>query len=132
MPDEVTPTLAIAFVDFTKACDGINLEALWEVTCTRARRRSYEWMAGVRQGYVVAPTLFNDFVNHILHEALLQQPPDKQFGVQIITRSGGALPTDLFSCIVALMYANDLALLADSPDNLRHGRCGCFETWASY
>eukprot|EP00955_Chlamydomonas_euryale_P077524 362959-Chlamydomonas_euryale.AAC.1 len=35
-------------------------------------------------------------------------PPDKQFGVQIITKSGGALPTDLIS----------FALLADSPEYL--------------
>jgi len=30
-PDEVTPTLSIGFVDFTKACDSIRREALWEV-----------------------------------------------------------------------------------------------------
>eukprot|EP00955_Chlamydomonas_euryale_P050368 354542-Chlamydomonas_euryale.AAC.5 len=30
-PDEVTRTLAIAFVDFTEACDSISREALWEV-----------------------------------------------------------------------------------------------------
>eukprot|EP00955_Chlamydomonas_euryale_P075344 362292-Chlamydomonas_euryale.AAC.5 len=44
-------------------------------------------------------------------------PPDKQFGVQIITNLGGALLTNLISRIVALMYADNLALLADSPDN---------------
>eukprot|EP00955_Chlamydomonas_euryale_P016556 177155-Chlamydomonas_euryale.AAC.1 len=45
-------------------------------------------------------------------------PPDKQFGVQIITKSSRALPTDLISRMVALMYADNLALLADSPDDL--------------
>eukprot|EP00955_Chlamydomonas_euryale_P096752 365029-Chlamydomonas_euryale.AAC.14 len=40
-----------------------------------------------------------------------------QFGVQIITKSGGALPTDLISRIVAILYADDLALPADSPDD---------------
>jgi len=30
-PDEVTRTLAIAFVDFTEACDSVSREALWEV-----------------------------------------------------------------------------------------------------
>eukprot|EP00955_Chlamydomonas_euryale_P115368 366344-Chlamydomonas_euryale.AAC.11 len=30
-PDEVTPTLAISFVDFTKPYDSISWEALWEV-----------------------------------------------------------------------------------------------------
>jgi len=44
-------------------------------------------------------------------------PPDRQFGVEITTKSCGALPTDLVPRVVALMYANDLALLADSPYN---------------
>ena len=142
-PDEVTPTLAIAFVDFTKAYDSISREALWQVlklygvhphviklledlhTGTEAVirvdgkvGRSFTVKAGVRQGCVIAPTLFNVFVDHILQEALSRLPPDKQFGVQIITKSGGALPTDLISRIVALMYADDLALLTDSPDDL--------------
>eukprot|EP00955_Chlamydomonas_euryale_P096295 364999-Chlamydomonas_euryale.AAC.18 len=49
--------------------------------------------------------------------ALAQLPPGKQFGVLIITKSGDALLTDLFSRIVAIMYADALALLADSPDD---------------
>eukprot|EP00955_Chlamydomonas_euryale_P071823 361207-Chlamydomonas_euryale.AAC.2 len=84
--------------------------------------RSFSVKTGVRQGCVIAPTLFNVFVDHILQEALSQlPPPDKQLGIQIIMTSGGALPTDLISCIAALMYADDLALLADLPDSFRHG-----------
>eukprot|EP00955_Chlamydomonas_euryale_P093478 364787-Chlamydomonas_euryale.AAC.16 len=81
--------------------------------------RAFTVKAGVRQGCVrsYAPTLFNVFVDHNLQEALSQLPPNKQFGVQII-QSGGALPTDLTSRIVARMCADDLALLADSPDDL--------------
>eukprot|EP00955_Chlamydomonas_euryale_P001425 16610-Chlamydomonas_euryale.AAC.10 len=141
-PDEVTPTLAIAFVDFIKACDSISREALWEVlklygmhphvikllgdlhTGTEAVEpvdgevvRSLIVKAGVRHGRI-APTLFNVFVDHILQEALSQLLPDKQFGVQIIIKSGGALLTDLISRVVALTNAEDLALLADSPDDL--------------
>jgi len=32
--------------------------------------------------------------------------------------SGGALPTDLISPIIAFMYAGHVALLADPPDDL--------------
>eukprot|EP00955_Chlamydomonas_euryale_P036616 350494-Chlamydomonas_euryale.AAC.23 len=139
--DEVTPTLAITIVDFTKACDSISREALWKVlklygvhphsirlledlhTGTEAvvrvdgeAKRSFTAKSGVRQGCVIAPTLLNVFVDHLLQEVLSQLPPDKQFGVQII-KSGSALPTDLISRIVALMYSDGLALLADSPDD---------------
>eukprot|EP00955_Chlamydomonas_euryale_P062500 358393-Chlamydomonas_euryale.AAC.1 len=55
--------------------------------------RSFTVKAGVREGCVIARTLFTVFVDHILQEALSQLPLDKQFGVQIITKSGGALPT---------------------------------------
>eukprot|EP00955_Chlamydomonas_euryale_P038228 351032-Chlamydomonas_euryale.AAC.9 len=35
-----------------------------------------------------------------------------------VDQSGAALPTDLISRVVALMYSDDLALLADLPDDL--------------
>eukprot|EP00955_Chlamydomonas_euryale_P033885 349644-Chlamydomonas_euryale.AAC.8 len=44
--------------------------------------------------------------------------PNKQFGIQMIVQSGGALPTDLISDILALVHADNLALQPDSPDNL--------------
>eukprot|EP00955_Chlamydomonas_euryale_P046484 353437-Chlamydomonas_euryale.AAC.4 len=47
-------------------------------------------------------------------KAILQLPVNKHFGIQTISKLGGALPKDLMSCIVAVMHANDLALLADS------------------
>eukprot|EP00955_Chlamydomonas_euryale_P103588 365507-Chlamydomonas_euryale.AAC.5 len=81
-------------------------------------KRSFTAKTGVRQRCVNAPTPFNVLVDDFLQEALSQLPPDKQLSVQIITESDGALPRDLISRIVALMYANDLALLADSPDDL--------------
>eukprot|EP00955_Chlamydomonas_euryale_P072721 361493-Chlamydomonas_euryale.AAC.2 len=80
--------------------------------------RSFTVKAGVQQRCVIAPMLFNVFVDQFLKEALLQLPPDKQFGDQITTKSGGALPTDLLSRIVALMFADNLALSPDSPDDL--------------
>eukprot|EP00955_Chlamydomonas_euryale_P025471 268775-Chlamydomonas_euryale.AAC.1 len=80
--------------------------------------RSFAVKAGVRQGCVIAPVLFNVFVEHILQESLSQLSPDKHFGVQIISKSGSALPTDLISRIVAFVCADDLALLADLPDDL--------------
>eukprot|EP00955_Chlamydomonas_euryale_P055268 356081-Chlamydomonas_euryale.AAC.2 len=156
-PDEVKPTLTIAFVDFTKAYNSIRREALWEVLklygvhpdviklledlhtgmeavvrvdCEAGR--SFTVKAGVRQGCVIAPSVFNVFVHHVLQKALSQLPSNKQFGVQIITKSGCALPTDLICRILVLMYADDLALLADSPNVLhssafRHVACTCFE-----
>eukprot|EP00955_Chlamydomonas_euryale_P072675 361474-Chlamydomonas_euryale.AAC.5 len=48
----------------------------------------------------------------------LTAAPRQALWRSILTKSGGALPTDLISRIVALMYADDLALLADSPDDL--------------
>eukprot|EP00955_Chlamydomonas_euryale_P059657 357442-Chlamydomonas_euryale.AAC.5 len=48
----------------------------------------------------------------------LSAAPDKQFNVQIFTKSGSALPTDFISRIVALMHADDFALPADPPDDL--------------
>eukprot|EP00955_Chlamydomonas_euryale_P104301 365555-Chlamydomonas_euryale.AAC.21 len=57
------------------------------VTVDGEVRRSFTVKAGVRQGCVIAPTFFTVFVDHILQEALSQLPPDKQFGVQILTKS---------------------------------------------
>eukprot|EP00955_Chlamydomonas_euryale_P043580 352629-Chlamydomonas_euryale.AAC.2 len=45
------------------------------------------------------------FVDHVWQEALSQLPAGEQFGVQIITKSGGALLTESISRIVALMSA---------------------------
>eukprot|EP00955_Chlamydomonas_euryale_P045597 353185-Chlamydomonas_euryale.AAC.1 len=133
-PDEVTPTLSIGFVDFTKACDSIRREALWEVlkvygvhlhmiklledlhTGTEKvvqvegeAGRSFTVKARVQQGCIVALALFNVSVDHILQEALSQLPSDKQCG---------HIACHPISRIVALMYTDDLALLADSPDDL--------------
>eukprot|EP00955_Chlamydomonas_euryale_P007485 79342-Chlamydomonas_euryale.AAC.1 len=127
-------------MDFTKAYDSISWEALWEVlklhgvlphviklledlhTSTKAVvqvdgevGRLFTVEAGVRKGCIIAPAFFNVFVNHILQETLSQLPPDKQFGDQII-QSRAVHCRQILSLIVALMNADDLALLADSPD----------------
>eukprot|EP00955_Chlamydomonas_euryale_P099770 365242-Chlamydomonas_euryale.AAC.7 len=77
--------------------------------------RSFTVKTGVRQGCTYA---LQPFCRPCCARGPLTAAPDKQFGVQIATNSGGALSTDLTSCIVALMYADHLALLADSPDDL--------------
>eukprot|EP00955_Chlamydomonas_euryale_P067010 359715-Chlamydomonas_euryale.AAC.3 len=51
-------------------------------------------------------------------KVLAQLPPDKQFGVQITTKSGSASLTYLISRIVALMFVDNFVLLADPPDAL--------------
>eukprot|EP00955_Chlamydomonas_euryale_P020465 216911-Chlamydomonas_euryale.AAC.2 len=106
-PDEVTPTLEIAFVDLTKAYDSINRETLREVrklygvhphvitlledlhTGTEADARvdgevgrSFTVKAGVRPGCVITPTLFNVFVNQNLQEALSQLPPKSNLAME--------------------------------------------------
>eukprot|EP00955_Chlamydomonas_euryale_P064851 359093-Chlamydomonas_euryale.AAC.7 len=80
---------------------------------------SFTVKARVRQGCVIAPVLFNVFIDHILQEALSQLPPDQESGVRINTKSSGALCIDPISPISsALMQADGVALPADSPDDL--------------
>eukprot|EP00955_Chlamydomonas_euryale_P082692 363759-Chlamydomonas_euryale.AAC.11 len=112
-------------MDFTKAYDSISREALWEVLKLYGVRphviklqedlhtgteavvrvggevgRSFTVKAGVRQGRRPSQSC----------------PPTSNLAFKL--QWGSALPIDQNSCIVALMYADDLALLSDSSDDL--------------
>eukprot|EP00955_Chlamydomonas_euryale_P068658 360194-Chlamydomonas_euryale.AAC.3 len=63
-----------------------------------------------------------DIANALSGEAnaltLLEPIGQGGFGTGVMACMIGALPTDLISCIVARVYADDSALLADSPGDL--------------
>eukprot|EP00955_Chlamydomonas_euryale_P076199 362569-Chlamydomonas_euryale.AAC.2 len=86
--------------------------------CVYACVKSMRVNGGVRQGCAKPGSLFNVFVDHLLLEAFPKLPSGDQSGVQIITKLGGALLTDLIYGIEALMYVDGLTLLADSPDDV--------------
>lgn len=122
--------LYCAFVDFSKAFDYINRDALFHklhangvkgrVFCvlrdiysglrTAMKGRSnevYRWFAslcGVRQGCILSPALFTFFINDF--ESFLREK-----GVQ------GVQLRDAF--VRALLYADDMALIAESANELR-------------
>jgi Reverse transcriptase (RNA-dependent DNA polymerase) len=125
--------MAIAYVDFAKAYDSINRAALWQAlklygvhakiirllidlhTDNIARVRlggklgsEFKVTAGVRQGCVIAPTLFNVYIDMVVRHALRRMPPD--CGIHIRSRWQGE-PGSI-EHIVLLMYADDIALMA--------------------
>jgi hypothetical protein len=133
--------MAVAFVDYSKAYDCINRAALWKVlklynvhphiinlledlhTDTAAAVRlagkighEFPVSSGVRQGCVIAPTLFNVFIDHIVKKALDMMPEGA--GVSVVTRAGGAVLAPSFERIVMLMYADDLCLFSHDPAQL--------------
>eukprot|EP00955_Chlamydomonas_euryale_P070901 360885-Chlamydomonas_euryale.AAC.3 len=86
--DEVTTTLAIAFVDFTKAYNSISREALWEVLkLYRVHPHVILSLEYLHTG-TEAVVRVDGEVGRSFTEALSHLPPDKQFGVQIIIKSG--------------------------------------------
>ncbi len=120
------PTV-VAFLDFSAAFDSVDRESIWSLLeldglppklkwlCAAMYARTncviraygehskeFETRTGVRQGGVLSPCLFNICIDHVLKDAL----DDKPGGVTIYP-SGRAI-TDL-------TFADDIALLADSP-----------------
>jgi hypothetical protein len=98
--------LHLAFIDLTKAYNWVNRDALWRIlrvyqvpskivelledlhTGMLAVVRLGEDLgqeflvgSGVRQGYIVAPLLFNVFLDFVVKQALASMPPD--FGVSV-------------------------------------------------
>jgi hypothetical protein len=138
---EYKQCMAVAFVDYSKAYDCINRAALWKVlklykvhphiidlledlhTNTAAAVRlagkigdEFPVSSGVRQGCVIAPTLFNVFIDHIVRKALDMMPEGA--GVSVVTRAGGTVLSSSVERIVMLMYADDLCLFSHDPAQL--------------
>ena len=107
---EYNRCFAKAYIDLTKAYDSVNRWALWKVlklagvhhklldlledlhTGTLAAVRldgrvgpAFEVKAGVRQGCVIAPMLFNIFMDFVIKKALERMP--KGCGVKVHVQS---------------------------------------------
>jgi endonuclease/exonuclease/phosphatase family metal-dependent hydrolase len=121
------PTV-VAFLDFTAAFDSVDRESIWSLLegeglppklkrmCaamyakTNCRIRAYgedsqefSTKTGVRQGGVLSPCLFNICIDHVLKSALDNGPG----GIKIY-------PSE--QSVTDLTFADDIAMLADSPE----------------
>ncbi|KAK1886523.1 Secreted RxLR effector protein 78, partial [Dissostichus eleginoides] len=153
----------MAFIDLTKAFDSVNRQALWlvlaKIGCPEKYVRvlkllhdnmsatvlsgsgdetePFRVVTGVKQGCVIAPTLFSIFVAAILYLTSKHLPQ----GVNIMYRTDGQLlninrfrakgQTTTIS-IMELQYADDNALVALSEEDLQaviddeiHHRLSC-------
>jgi hypothetical protein len=140
--------LHLAFIDLTKAYDWVNRAALWRIlrtyrvpskivelledlhTGTLAAVRlggdrggEFTVSSGVRQGCIVAPLLFNVFLDFVVKQALESMPPDAGVGVQF--RADGRTLFDkgrgqslTLQRIALLLYADDMVLFSTVPENL--------------
>ena len=122
--------LFVAFIDFSKAFDGVPRQALlatlqksginkrlyeairslYRKTSARCKvngviSRSFEIHKGVAQGCPLSPTLFAIYIN-----SLLEKVNQTNLGVDL---KDGKIP------ISALAYADDIVLLAESEENLQ-------------
>ena len=142
--------LCLAFIDFTKAFDSVNREALWAclarlgcppkfVNITRQLHEgmkgcvlfdgeqsgSFNINTGVKQGCVIAPTLFSIFLAAFISLAAVDQAK----GVGIIYHTDGELfnmrrlkaKTKVkATSIVDLQYADDCAIAAHTEADLQN------------
>jgi hypothetical protein len=144
---EYTTCLAKAYIDLTKAYDSINRWALWKVlklyavhpklialledlhSGTSAAVRldgrvgtAFAVTAGVRQGCVAAPMLFNIFIDHVVKQALSRMPEGCGVRIHVHSSSGrGGEQTaaaNTIERIILLLYADDMVLLSFDPVEL--------------
>ncbi|PFX11947.1 LINE-1 retrotransposable element ORF2 protein [Stylophora pistillata] len=141
--------LYIAFIDLTKAFDLVSRDGLFKilpllgyppkllslikslhdgsrgtVQYDENRFESFDINSGVKQGCVLAPTLFNIFLSVLLNHAF----KSSEEGILIRSRSDGKLfnPTRLRAktkvrkvAIRDLLFADDVALVAHSAEKLQ-------------
>ncbi len=142
---------AKAYIDLTKAYDSVNRGALWKVlhmygvhrtlialladlhsgtyAAVRVGGRSgpaFEVTAGVRQGCVAAPMLFNIFLDFVTQEALRSMPQECGIHIEVqqrqdaaVTMASGKMPAPrTVERIVMLLYADDMVLMSHDPAEL--------------
>lgn len=127
---EFREVLMVAYVDLKAAFDSVDRPSLWKIlkirgvpdkvtrliqelyndtqSCVRIGADMTDWFSlnsGVRQGCVLAPTLFSTTIDHIMGKTVA----DSQCGVSF----GHHTFTDLD-------YADDVAILAESTEILAH------------
>ena len=133
---------AFAFVDLTKAYDSVNRAALWRVlklygvhpklislledlhqgtqAAVRLDRQIGTWFdvgCGVKQGCIIAPLLFNVFMDFLVRKAVSRMG---ECGITI-DMGGAPLPCeDNLVRLVQLLYADDLVLMSHDPEELAH------------
>ena len=126
------------FIDFSKAYDRINRDLLWHklsvlevngkmlnslkllyehVQCTVRVNGCYsDWFdvhAGLKQGCVLSPFLFNAFVNDLIHA---------------IRSLNCGVPFDEDDSVSILLYADDIVLLSDNEQKLQT-MLDCLNDW---
>ena len=138
--------LHACFIDLRKAYDTVNREALWHVlrktgisdkllrllrelhTDNTAAVKAYNRLSksfvtnnGVRQGCVIAPTLFNIFLDHVIRHALSECSEGVTIRYTIGEEVVSLRLTEEISIeelIQILMYADDMTVLCDTPQGL--------------
>lgn len=140
----------MAFIDLTKAFDTVNRQALWNMLSrygcpdkyVRILRLLHDGMlatvlsnngsesepftveTGVKQGCIIAPTLFSIFIAAILHLIGNELPQ----GIPVLYRTDGRLfNLNRFKAkgkvktatIIELQYADDNAIVAHSAEDLQ-------------
>ena len=143
---EFRKPLHACFIDLRKAYDTVNREALWHIlrktgisdkllrllrelhsdntAVVKAYNRfskKFTTNNGVRQGCVIAPTLFNIFLDHVIRHALSECAE----GITIKYTIGNEvislrLTEDICveELVQILMYADDMTVLSDTPHGL--------------
>jgi hypothetical protein len=140
--------LHAAFVDFRKAFDSVDREALWQLLRARglapkmvdlledlytgcgaqvvANGHTSDWFpmaSGVRQGCPMSPTLFNVFMDFLARLVTQKCHDQGVTGFRVAYRIDGQLVSpqqeqDPHTAILMLLYADDLVLMADSAAGL--------------
>ena len=140
--------LHAAFVDFRKAFDSVNRQALWELLRARgvaeklvglledlysgcgaqvvANGHTSDYFAmssGVRQGCPMSPILFNVFMDFLARIVMHKCQEKGVKGYRMAYRIDGQLVSapsgqDAHMAILMLMYADDLVLMADNAAGL--------------